>query len=118
MINQMIEGIFEGARNDLFFKVDGNEFTLCVGIRFISGHGCSSGMDSIQMSISIIDCPCCSSVLSVQTDFFYRLNETLIRSSPAGCDRVERQVNLSSIYSLSTTYPNMDQDMAVLLIQP
>src|SRR5450759_241369 len=84
MINQMIEGIFEGARNDLFFKVDGNEFTLCVGIRFISGHGCSSGMDSIQMSISIMDCPCCSSVLSVQTDFFYRLNEKISRSAAIG----------------------------------
>src|SRR5450759_3203417 len=85
MINQMIEGIFEGARNDLFFKVDGNEFTLCVGIRFISGHGCSSGMDSIQMSISIMDCPCCSSVLSVQTDLFYRLNAKISRSVAICC---------------------------------
>jgi hypothetical protein len=73
----MIEGIFEGSRKDLFLKVDGNEFTLCVGIRLISGHGYSSGMDSIQMSISIIDCPCSSSVLIVQTDFFYRLNEKI-----------------------------------------
>src|SRR5664280_831206 len=75
--------IFKGSRNDLFLKVDGNEFTLCVGIRFISGHGYSLGMDSIHMSISIIHCPCSSSILSAKNDFFYRFNEKLSRSREA-----------------------------------
>ena len=32
MIDVVIEGIFHDAGNDLFLKMDGNEFTLCVGI--------------------------------------------------------------------------------------
>ena len=82
----MIEGIFESSRNDLFLEVDGNEFTLCVGIRFISGHGYSLRYGFIcVMYIPIIDCPCPSSILSVQMDFFYRLNEKISRSAAIGC---------------------------------
>jgi hypothetical protein len=40
--------------NDLFFKMDGNAFTLSVGIRFVSGHGKTSSMDSMEMIISIM----------------------------------------------------------------
>jgi hypothetical protein len=41
-------------------------------------------MDSNEMCIPIIDGQCCSSVLSVQTDFFYRLNEKINRSVAIG----------------------------------
>ena len=85
MIDVVIEGIFKGSGNDLFLKVYGNECTLRVGILFIVGHGNSSGMDSIEMCIPIIDCRSCSSVLNVEMDFFYRFNEKISRSAAIGC---------------------------------
>jgi len=36
------------------------------------------------MTISIIDCPCCSSILNAQIDFFYRFNEKISRSVAIG----------------------------------
>jgi hypothetical protein len=82
------------GRNPFSGLTDRLEPIIAQGTRIHSSHGYRdpepnnalhmSGMDSIQMSISIIDCPCSSSVLSAKNDFFYRFNEKISQSEAIG----------------------------------
>jgi len=42
MINEMVQGIFEGTGEDLLGKMNGNEFALGVGVRFVTSHAAIS----------------------------------------------------------------------------
>ena len=42
VIDQVIEGVFEGAGQDLVGEMDGNELALSVGVGFVTGHGAIS----------------------------------------------------------------------------
>ncbi len=41
MVNEMVQGVFESAGQDLVSEVDGDEFPLCIGVGFVTGH-CNS----------------------------------------------------------------------------
>ena len=38
VVNEMVQGVLEGAGQDLLFKMDGDEFALAVRVRFVTGH--------------------------------------------------------------------------------
>jgi hypothetical protein len=42
MINEMAQGVFESAGEDLLRKVNGNKFALGIGVRFVTSHAAIS----------------------------------------------------------------------------
>jgi len=42
MINEMVQGIFEGTGENLLGKVNGNDFALSVGVRFVTSQAATS----------------------------------------------------------------------------
>lgn len=42
MVDQVVQGVFEGAGQDLVGKVDGNELALGVRVGFVAGHAAIS----------------------------------------------------------------------------